>query len=76
MPAFRGESDRDRLRFIARRFGVGTLMAIAVLLATGVPPASHFRQWEDGTLHVKLALVAVIFVGSLAIAWLGVSLAH
>jgi hypothetical protein len=58
--------------------------------------ASHFHQWENGTLHAKLALVtavaalvvwhirrpelhaleAAIFLGSLAIVWLGVALAH
>jgi uncharacterized membrane protein len=96
VPSLRGEADRDRLRAIARRFGWGTLTAIAVLIATGIPLASHFHQWENGTLHVKLALVAAvagivvwhmrrprlhalegaIFVGSLAIVWLGVSLAH
>jgi hypothetical protein len=89
-------NDRDRLRAIARRFGWGTLAAITVLIGTGIPLASHFHQWESGTLQVKLALVAVvaglvvrhmrrpqvhalegaIFVGSLAIMWLGVSLAH
>jgi uncharacterized membrane protein len=96
VPALRDDADRERLRVIARRFGAGTLVAIAVLVATGIPLASHFRQWDSGTLHVKLALVAVvaflvgwhirrpqlhalegaIFVGSLAIVWLGVSLAH
>jgi uncharacterized membrane protein len=96
VPALRGEADRDRLRAVARRFGFGTLVAIAVLIGTGIPMASHFRQWEDGMLHAKLALVVVvaslvvwhirrpqlhaleaaIFVGSLAIAWLGVALAH
>jgi uncharacterized membrane protein len=96
VPSLRGEADRERLRAIARRFGWGTLAAIAVLLATGIPLASHFHQWDSGTLHIKLALVALvvglvvwhmrrpqvhalegaIFVGSLAIVWLGVSLAH
>ncbi|MBD0283753.1 MAG: hypothetical protein ICV69_16425 [Thermoleophilaceae bacterium] len=96
VPSLRPERDRDHLRAIARRFGWGTLAAIAVLIATGIPLASHFDQWGSGTLHVKLALVAAvaglvvrhvrrpdlhaleggIFVGSLAIAWLGVSLAH
>ncbi|MEA2329893.1 MAG: hypothetical protein QOH58_31 [Thermoleophilaceae bacterium] len=96
VPSFRGDPDRERLRAIARRFGWGTLVAIAVLVGTGISLASHFHQWENGTLQVKLALVAAvaalvvwhmrrpqlhalegaIFIGSLAIAWLGVSLAH
>jgi uncharacterized membrane protein len=96
VPSLRGEGERERLRTIARSFGWGTLVAIAVLIGTGVPLASHFHRWESGTLHVKLALVAAvaglvvwhirrprdhalegaIFVGSLAIAWLGVSMAH
>jgi uncharacterized membrane protein len=96
VPALRADADRDRLRAIARRFGWGTLAAIAVLIATGILLASHFHQWDSGTLHAKLALVAAvavlvvwhmrrprlhvldaaIFVGSLAIVWLGVSLAH
>lgn len=96
VPSLRAEDDRERLRAIARRFGWGTLVAITVLIATGIPLASDLHQWGSDTLHVKLALVAVvaglvvlhmrrpqinaleggIFVGSLAIAWLGVSLAH
>lgn len=96
VPALRGEADRERLRAVARRFGFGTLLAIAVLIGTGIPMASHFHQWDSGTLHAKLALVAAVaalvvwhirrpqlhaleagvFVGSLAIVWLGVSLAH
>jgi uncharacterized membrane protein len=80
----------------ARRFGAGTLAAIGVLIATGVPMASHFDRWDDGELHAKLALLGVvlalvvwhmrrpavhaleaaIFLVSLAIVWLGVSLAH
>jgi uncharacterized membrane protein len=59
VPAFRGAPDRARLRAIARRFGWGSLVALAVLLATGAAMASHFAVWDDGTLHVKLTLVAV-----------------
>ena len=96
VPSLRADADRERLRSIARRFGWGTLAAIAVLIATGIPLASRFSQWDSGTLHAKLVLVAivaglivwhmrrprvhalhgVIFLGSLAIAWLGVSLAE
>lgn len=96
VPALRGAEIRPQLRAIARRFGVGTLVAIGVLIATGAAMASHYMLWDDPTLHVKLALVAVvgalvvwhmrrpqlhaleglIFLGSLAIVWLGVSIAH
>lgn len=96
VPTLRTQAERDELRRIARRFGVGTLVAVAVLIGTGIPMASHFHQWGNTTLHVKLGAVGVvaalvvwhirhpqhrvldgvIFLGSLAIVWLGVSLAH
>lgn len=96
VPALRGAETRPQLRTIARRFGAGTLVAIGVLLATGAAMASHYGLWGSGTLHLKLALVAVvaalvvwhmrrpqlhaleglIFLGSLAIVWLGIDLAH
>jgi uncharacterized membrane protein len=66
VPVERGSPDRERTRAIARRFGWGTLVAISVLLATGTGMATHFHQWGQDTLHVKLALVAI--VGGL-IAW-------
>src|SRR5690242_15029134 len=64
VPAFRGAEGRDRepLRAIARRFGQGTLVAIVVLLATGIAMASHFGDWSNGTLHVKLGLVVVVAI--------------
>src|SRR3954449_6344817 len=64
VPAFRGAEGRDRepLRAIARRFGVGTLLALAVLVATGVAMAGHFGDWSSSSLHVKLALVVLVGV--------------
>jgi uncharacterized membrane protein len=59
VPAFRGDTERDRLRAIARRFGWGSLVALLILLATGAAMASHFHDWGVGKLHVKLVLVAV-----------------
>lgn len=96
VPVLRGAPDRAPLRAAARRFGVGTLVAIAVLLVTGSAMASHYELWSDGTLQLKLALVAVVavlivwhmrrptmhalegavFLVSLVIVWLGLSLAH
>ena len=58
VPALRG---RDvELRAAARRFGVASGVALAVLVATGVGMASHYDRWSDGTLHAKLAVLAVV----------------
>ena len=62
VPALRGEENREQLRAVARRFGWGSLVALAVLIATGSAMASHLDLWGDGTLQVKLALVAVALV--------------
>ena len=59
-PGVPGRADRAPVRGIARRFGYGTLVAIGVLLMTGAAMASHFHRWDDGTLQVKLVLVAVV----------------
>jgi uncharacterized membrane protein len=62
VPALRADEDREQLRAVARRFGWGSLIALAVLIATGAALAGHLDLWSDGTLHVKLALVAVAVV--------------
>jgi uncharacterized membrane protein len=62
IPVERRAPDRARLRAVARRFGYGTLVAIAVLLATGAAMASHFELWSNGTLQLKLGLVALVAV--------------
>jgi hypothetical protein len=59
VPVLRGDSERTRVRAIAQRFGWGTLVAIAVLAATGAAMATHFHDWGRETLHVKLALVVI-----------------
>src|SRR3954468_21389668 len=64
VPAFRGAEGRDRepLRAIAGRFGRGPVGPIAVLVAPGGAMASHFGDWDSGTLHVKLGLVVLVGV--------------
>src|SRR5947209_17567679 len=52
--------DRPALRAAARRFGIGTLVAVGVLLITGAAMASHFHKWSHSTLQVKLGLVALV----------------
>ena len=58
VPGLRGR-DREGLRAVARRFGWASLGALAVLLVTGAWMASEYSRWDDGTLHVKLALVVL-----------------
>jgi putative copper export protein len=54
--------DRGPLRAAARRFGIGTLIAIGVLIVTGAAMAGHDHRWSDSTLQVKLGLVALVAV--------------
>jgi uncharacterized membrane protein len=62
VPVFRGSSDRAPLRAAARRFGIGTLLAVGLLVLTGAAMASHYHRWSDSTLQVKLGLVVLVFV--------------
>ena len=66
VPVERGEENRERIRAIARRFGWGTLAALAVLVATGTALAGHYDRWDDSTLQVKLAFVGAVAVLILA----------
>ena len=57
VPALGGEANREQLRAVARRFGWGSLVALAVLIATGaagLKAASWF-----GFLAVVLASVNI-----------------
>src|SRR3954451_12590126 len=65
VPAARGT---ETMRVAARRFAYGTLIAIGVLLATGIPMGSHYGDWDDARLQAKLGLVVV--VGLLVVAHL------
>jgi uncharacterized membrane protein len=58
VPVLRG--DRLLLRAAARRFGIGTLIAVGVLVITGAAMASHYHRWGDSTLQVKIGLVVLV----------------
>jgi uncharacterized membrane protein len=62
VPVARRAGDSASIAAMARRFGYGTLVALALLIATGAAMASHFHLWSDGTFDVKLVLVALIGV--------------
>jgi uncharacterized membrane protein len=60
VPVLRGDSDRERMRGIARRFGYGSLAALGVLLLSGWAMASHYDLFGNSTLQWKLALVGAV----------------
>jgi uncharacterized membrane protein len=60
VPVARRSGNREALRAVARRFGAGTLVALAVLAGTGVAMASHESLWSVSTLQVKLTLAVVV----------------
>jgi hypothetical protein len=62
VPVLRRLDDRQPLRAAARRFGIGTVIALGVLILSGAALASHEHLWSDSTLHVKMGLVAVLVV--------------
>jgi uncharacterized membrane protein len=62
VPVERRHPDRERLRAIARRFGVGSVVALLVLIATGAAMASHLDLWGSSTLQIKLGLVGVVLL--------------
>ena len=61
-PAIRRHGSDAAMKEAARRFGMGSAVALLVLIATGIAMASHFDDWARGVLHVKLGLVAVVLI--------------
>jgi uncharacterized membrane protein len=61
-PAIRRHGTDAAMKEAARRFGMGSAVALLVLIATGVAMAGHFDDWGRAVLHVKLALVAVVLI--------------
>jgi uncharacterized membrane protein len=62
VPALRGQADRTAIRSVARRFGAGSLVALAVLLATGAALADRYASWSDSLLQIKLMVIVLIGV--------------
>ena len=61
-PVLRRAGDDTLMRAIARRFGLGSLAALGVIVATGVAMASHFDAWDRPVLQAKLAVLVLIGV--------------
>jgi uncharacterized membrane protein len=62
VPVLRRQGDPEALRAIARRFGLGSLVALAVLAVTGAAMADRYDRWDDNVLQIKLMFVVLIGV--------------
>lgn len=60
-PALRGQ-DPELMRGAAKRFGIASVGALLVIIATGASMASHFQRWSDPKLHWKIGLLVLVFV--------------
>ncbi len=66
VPVMRAEpAQPEKIKEIAQRFGIGSLVALGVLLLTGMMMASHFQLWDYGPFHVKMTLVIATIVAVL-----------
>ena len=61
-PALRRADDEETMRVIARRFGVGSVLALAIAVATGVALASHYQLWDSNILQLKLMVLVLVGV--------------
>ena len=61
-PAIRRSGNEQTMRLVARRFGVGSAVALALVIGTGVAMASHFSLWSSNILQLKLMLLVGVFV--------------
>lgn len=62
VPVNRRRPDPERMAAMGRLFGIGSAIALVLLLATGIAMASHFKMWQSTTLQIKLALVAFVLI--------------
>jgi putative copper export protein len=61
-PVLRRGGDDTLTRAIARRFGIASVAALALIVATGVAMASHLGAWDRPVLQAKLAVIVPIGV--------------
>jgi uncharacterized membrane protein len=66
VPVERRNPDPERLRAVARRFGIGSVVALALLLASGVAMAEHLQLWSSETLQLKLWLIGALIALTIA----------
>ena len=62
VPVVRSGSNPDAMKAVAQRFGIGSAVAIAVLIVSGVAMASHYNLWSAPEFHIKMTLFVALLV--------------
>lgn len=60
VPVERRNPDPGRMRASGRLFGIGSIVALVVLLVTGAAMAGHLHLWDSSTMQIKLTLVGLL----------------
>ena len=60
-PSLRGQ-DPALMRGAAKRFGIASVVALVVIVASGAALASHFDRWSDTALQWKIGLLLLVFL--------------
>ena len=66
VPAHHRRPEAVEIGPIARGFGIGSAVALVILIATGAALASHLDLWDSPTLQAKLGLLGVVLALSVA----------
>lgn len=62
VPVVRGGADDDAMKNVARRFGIGSAIAIAFLIVSGVAMASNYNLWSTPEFHAKMGLFVAVLI--------------
>ena len=62
VPVVRGSTDDGAMKAVARRFGVGSAIAIAVMIVSGIVMASHYNLFSAPEFHIKMTLFVAVLV--------------
>jgi putative copper export protein len=62
VPVVRTGSDPAAMKAVAQRFGIGSAIAIAVLIVSGMVMASHYNLWSTPEFHAKMGLFLAVLI--------------
>lgn len=62
VPVVRGDGDPTAMKAVAQRYGVGSAIAIAVLIVSGVVMAAHYNLFSTPEFHLKMGLFVALLV--------------